>query len=268
MFWCCQQASATSVPIVLHSLFSTFDTPAQDSDTFTALMDGNQRLVAGTTINQDVQPDLDTMLCGENPTTTVLGCADLPLHDELIFDAKPGFILGLRTVGNTFAQTEDSIVGSLEHNVKHMKTKLIVVLGHIGCRAIETSCKMYGGQCKCSGTTNLFPHLMDTVMQAESELPVDCTLEDLATLTAKVNVAQTMDRLLESSGLLRSKVRQGQLRLEGGLFDPSTGVVQSLGPPPNQKSILGPSSRSSLETMAPEQGTDVRSSSSEESWSG
>lgn len=53
---------------------------------------------------------------------------------ELIFDQGLGDVFLIRTAGNVMGDYE---LGSIEYAVEHLHCKLIVVLGHENCSAIQ-----------------------------------------------------------------------------------------------------------------------------------
>merc|ERR1712174_33936 len=123
---------------------------------------------------------------GQNPFATVIGCADSRCPIEILFDVQPGDVFVLRNAGNTCTHSEGSMVGSVEYSVKHLRTNLILVLGHTKCGAIAgaTKCMMEGKQTAsqpCSSILDvLLSALVPVAAQAEAELQdlqVDATFE-------------------------------------------------------------------------------------------
>lgn len=56
---------------------------------------------------------------------------------EIVFDQKLGDIFTIRNAGNIVDQT---VLGSIEYAVGHLKTPLIVVMGHSKCGAVTAAC--------------------------------------------------------------------------------------------------------------------------------
>jgi carbonic anhydrase len=67
----------------------------------------------------------------------VLGCADSRLAPEIIFDQFVGDIFVVREAGNI--AVSPSNLGSLEYGQAVLKSKLLVVLGHSDCGAVNAA---------------------------------------------------------------------------------------------------------------------------------
>ena len=69
----------------------------------------------------------------QHPFAVIVGCADSRTSPELIFDQNIGDLFVIRTAGNL---VDDYALGSIEYAVDHLRTRLIVVLGHERCGAV------------------------------------------------------------------------------------------------------------------------------------
>ena len=67
----------------------------------------------------------------------VISCADSRVPPEIIFDQKLGYIFTIRNAGNI---VDSTVLGSIEYAVGHLKTPLIVVMGHSKCGAVTAAC--------------------------------------------------------------------------------------------------------------------------------
>ena len=67
-------------------------------------------------------------------------CADSRVPPEIVFDQKLGDIFTIRNAGNIADQT---VLGSIEYAVDHLKTPLIVVMGHSKCGAVTAACSSH-----------------------------------------------------------------------------------------------------------------------------
>eukprot|EP00929_Paragymnodinium_shiwhaense_P110707 TRINITY_DN778_c0_g5_i1.p1 TRINITY_DN778_c0_g5~~TRINITY_DN778_c0_g5_i1.p1 ORF type:complete len:224 (-),score=50.61 TRINITY_DN778_c0_g5_i1:397-1068(-) len=70
------------------------------------------------------------------PLVAVLGCSDSRVPTEIIFDAGLGDLFVSRVAGNCFDTTT---LASIQYAVKHLKVKVLVVLGHEFCGAVKAS---------------------------------------------------------------------------------------------------------------------------------
>lgn len=98
-------------------------------------MDGNKRFMAGHPVHPDETLErIRELKKGQNPFAIIIGCSDSRVPPELIFDQGLGDVFSIRTAGNIIGDYE---LGSIEYAVEHLGCKLIVVLGHENCGAIQ-----------------------------------------------------------------------------------------------------------------------------------
>jgi carbonic anhydrase len=70
------------------------------------------------------------------PFAIIVACADARTGPELVFDQNLGDLFVVRTAGNLI---DDHALGSIEYAVGHLGARLIVVLGHERCGAVEAA---------------------------------------------------------------------------------------------------------------------------------
>ena len=109
-------------------------TPALALD---VLKKGNERFVNNIKAHRNLLQQINETSSGQFPFAAILSCIDSRTSAELIFDQGLGDILSIRIAGNIL---NDDIFGSMELACKIAGSKLIVVLGHTKCGAIEGAC--------------------------------------------------------------------------------------------------------------------------------
>ncbi len=72
----------------------------------------------------------------QNPFAIVVGCSDSRTPPEMIFDQNIGDLFVVRTAGEVVGDYE---LGSIEYAVEHLGARLIVVLGHARCGAVQAA---------------------------------------------------------------------------------------------------------------------------------
>src|SRR5881392_2058198 len=102
------------------------------------LQEGNRRFVASLA---DTAPALSqtrriALAEGQQPFAIVLGCSDSRVPAELIFDQGFGDLFVIRVAGNIVAPSQ---VGSVEFAASRFGTRLVVVLGHSHCGAVQAA---------------------------------------------------------------------------------------------------------------------------------
>src|SRR6185295_14916763 len=101
------------------------------------LKEGNERFVNNIKAHRNLLEQVNETSAGQFPFAAILSCIDSRTSAELIFDQGLGDILSIRIAGNIL---NEDILGSMELACKIAGSKLIVVLGHTKCGAIEGAC--------------------------------------------------------------------------------------------------------------------------------
>src|SRR4051794_26617867 len=101
------------------------------------LREGNRRFVAGRGEDVLTTPSRRRELAdGQEPFAIVLGCSDSRVPAEIVFDQGLGDLFVIRVAGNIVAP---SGIGSVEFAAERFGTRLVVVLGHTRCGAIQAT---------------------------------------------------------------------------------------------------------------------------------
>lgn len=101
---------------------------------------GNERFATGETTHPNRGKSArDSVLSGQHPHVMVLSCSDSRAPVEVLFDAGIGDIFVVRTAGHVLS---DSTLATLEYGAEHLKTKVVVVLGHQSCGAVNATYDM------------------------------------------------------------------------------------------------------------------------------
>ncbi|MGZ3699559.1 MAG: carbonic anhydrase, partial [Bdellovibrionota bacterium] len=83
-----------------------------------------------------------TLALGQSPGTIVLSCSDSRVPPELVFDQGLGRLFTVRVAGNVLTP---ETVASIEYAVSHLGSRLLVVLGHESCGAVDAALKTPAG---------------------------------------------------------------------------------------------------------------------------
>src|SRR5918992_2782804 len=70
----------------------------------------------------------------QEPFAIVLGCSDSRVPAEIVFDQGLGDLFVIRVAGNIVAPSQ---IGSVEFAAARYGTRLVVILGHSQCGAIQ-----------------------------------------------------------------------------------------------------------------------------------
>jgi len=182
------------------------------------LVDGNARYVANQPNERDFSAGRVSRAAGQAPFAAILGCADSRVAPELAFDQMPGDLFVVRVAGNFV--TPDGL-GSLEFGAAVLGTKVIMVLGHNSCGAVNAT---VGALQKHN---DLPGHIADLVsaMKPGVEPALKQSGGDLEQRAVIANVRYNVQRLQEAKPILADMVAKGQLRVVGGVYDLASGKV-------------------------------------------
>ncbi len=181
------------------------------------LVEGNARYVADTPRERRAWADRERRVLGQAPFAAVLGCADSRVSPELAFDQGPGDLFVVRVAGNFVT---DEGLASLEFGASVLGTKLILVLGHTGCGAVEATVTALR-----EGNT-LPGHIAELVRAMQPGIePVLGQTGEFATAVI-ANVRYNVDRLRHAAPILAGLADADALRVVGGVYDLATGKVE------------------------------------------
>lgn len=101
------------------------------------LKEGNARYLAGNLLPRDTyDDDREELIHGQYPFAVILTCSDSRVSPEIYFDQRLGDLFVERNAGNV---ADPISLGSIEYAVEHLKTPLIVVVGHSCCGAVTAA---------------------------------------------------------------------------------------------------------------------------------
>jgi len=178
------------------------------------LVDGNARYVAGTPRQTSVSSALraDLFTNGQHPYAVIIGCSDSRVPVETVFDAEPGELFVIRTAGNVVGPLE---MGSLEYAVMHLKTPLVLVLGHQQCGAVRAA--IDGGSHSPSPALQA---LLEEILPSVPKTAVDNPHE----VCENENIRRTLAKIAADSCIARA-VSQGAVSLAAAKYSLETGKV-------------------------------------------
>jgi carbonic anhydrase len=206
----------------------------QDPDAVIKLLaEGNDRWVSDKTQNPNDEPTRRALLAeqGQKPIATIITCSDSRLPVERIFDRGVGELFVVRVAGNVAGESE---TGTVEYGVEHLKTPVLIIMGHTKCGAVAAAAsdtQLHGALGK------LVAHVNPAVERARKGNPGIDTKE-LALVAIRENVWQTIFDLLKESDEVRNAVKSGNLKVVGAVCDISTGKVNWMGEHPWQTEIV------------------------------
>lgn len=168
---------------------------------------GNKRYMTANTGSGNISPRirLKTAEQGQHPYAVVITCSDSRVIPEEIFQVGIGELFVVRVAGNVMG---DLTLGSVIYAVEHLKSKLVIVLGHTQCGAVAAAIE--------GGAKGFVKSLTDEV-----ELAIGA--EKNAYIASCLNVKRSMNKTHEA--LQKDSL---DVRVAGALYDISDGHVEWL----------------------------------------
>lgn len=188
-------------------------------ETLTLLKEGNHRFVNDTCIHRTLKTDIEHTAKTQYPMATVVGCMDSRVPVETVFDMTVGDLFCIRIAGNVI---NADVLASLEYACSVVGSKLIIVLGHTRCGAIQAACDSV----EKGHITQLLEKIKPAIT-AETCTTADRNSKNQTFVShvTHLNIANTMQHIYEESDILRTMIDEKQIGIVGAIYDVSTGRV-------------------------------------------
>jgi carbonic anhydrase len=183
------------------------------------LKEGNERFINNIKAHRNLLQQVNQTSSGQFPFATILSCIDSRISAELIFDQGLGDIFSIRIAGNIL---NDDILGSMELACKISGSKLIVVLGHTRCGAIESACN----NIEIGHITTLLSKIKPAIEQETLSLVNrNSGNESFVNNVTVNNIHHTASQIRAESSLLAEMEKEHKIKIISGLYDIETGKV-------------------------------------------
>jgi carbonic anhydrase len=193
------------------------DTPEQLWQQLTA---GNHSFVDGTLTYRNLAKKRAESADHQSPPVSILSCADSRVPPELVFDRSINDLFVVRVAG-TVADPFD--IASLEYAVAHGWTKLIVVMGHSQCGAVNAALKT------SDPSTPSLLALVQRIRESFDGIPrTDSPSAAEMRRAIEANTRFTAKYLVDHSSVLRDAVAKNQIEIVPAYYDLATGKVERL----------------------------------------
>jgi len=182
------------------------------------LKEGNARYTSGNLQHPGQTTERRAELTkSQHPFAIILSCSDSRVPPEIVFDQGLGDLFIVRVAGNVL---NDEGLGSIEYGVEILGARLIVVLGHQSCGAVDAAMKTVAAKGKAPGHIQSLVTAIKPVVTATPKGDLDTMI--------KANVKHVADALRSSTPILKAKVDSGDIRVIGGYYSLDTGAVTFL----------------------------------------
>jgi carbonic anhydrase len=188
------------------------------AEAISKLKEGNGRYTGGSLQHPGQTTDRRTELGNvQHPFAVIVSCSDSRVPPEIVFDQGLGDLFIVRVAGNVM---NDEGLGSIEYAVDHLGSRLILVLGHQRCGAVDAAKQTIAAKGKAPG------HIQSLVTAIKPA--VEATAKDDLDTTIKANVKNVVQALRSSTPILKAEVDSGKIQVVGGYYSLDTGAVTFL----------------------------------------
>jgi carbonic anhydrase len=185
------------------------------------LLAGNRRFAMGRPLTPRRSPaEFRTLAYQQFPEAVIVSCADSRVAPEILFDVGVGDIFVVRVAGNIIDGAGATVKGSIEYAVAELNVSLILVLGHSGCGAVKAAIQHIDHRDSLPGAINGLVRLIKPAVAKSRGLagnPLDNAIGR--------NVEIGVEKLRGLEPILAPRVKNGKVKVVGGVYDLRTGVV-------------------------------------------
>jgi carbonic anhydrase len=154
---------------------------------------------------------------GQSPHACVVTCSDSRVAPEILFDQSQGDLFVIRVAGTILTP---EVVGSVEFAVEALNVKLIVVMAHSGCGAIEAAVS----DLPLRGAVSAVIARLGTIVIDKRKQGFSG--EALASEVSRQNTRNLATQLPQQSPAIQEALDEGAIAISRAYFDVASGVVQ------------------------------------------
>lgn len=185
------------------------------------LIYGNRRFAENKSIKpRQTDSDMKNNELGQAPFATIIGCADSRVPNEIIFDQGVGDLFITRTAGQVMAEAS---YGTIEYATEVLKNRLIVVLGHESCGAVDAAMKLPRNP--PGHVVTLINAIKPAALIAKSRTSDPKEALDIA---VRENVLLQVKMLRDLEPVLSYQSTSGNVLIVGAVYNLHTGEVEFL----------------------------------------
>jgi carbonic anhydrase len=194
-------------------------------DALDLLREGNRRFVADVRSHENLRSRARRveLAAGQAPFATILGCSDSRVPVEIVFDQGLGDLFVIRVAGNIVAPSQ---IGSVEFAAERFGTRLVVVLGHSHCGAVETTIEQLKRP-RENQSRNLHS-IVDLVRPSVEALLASDLRHDQERLiheAVRANIRASVKHLRSGSDIIENLIQKDGLLIVGAEYSLEAGEV-------------------------------------------
>ena len=186
------------------------------------LREGNERFVNNNGRNRNLLEQVRKTSDEQFPIAVTLSCIDSRTSCELVFDQGIGHIFSIRIAGSVI---NEDVLGCMEFACNIAGSKLIVVLGHTKCGAIQAACDNVE-----KGNLSTLLNKIQPSVYYEKSVTENRNAEnsEFVEKVSEIQVKRSVEKIVEESLILREMIGNKKIGLIGAIYDVDTGRVEFL----------------------------------------
>ena len=187
-----------------------------------ALKTGNARFYGGVARRPEMSAnERRAQILSQTPFAVILGCSDSRVPTEIVYDQGLGSLFVIRIAGNLI---EPGSSGSVEYAVQHLKSHIVVVMGHEGCGAVAAALLPLARQ---NAETENVRFLLDRIRPAVMGLPPIRDTKAKMREAVIANVRLQVHRLKQNT-TVAAAIKSGKIAVIGAYYEIGSGAVDFL----------------------------------------
>ncbi len=190
-------------------------------DVIALMLEGNARFRSGSHAPRDVLTEQRATVDGQHPAAISLSCIDSRTPVEIICDLGIGDTFNARIAG---AVVGDDVLGSMEYACAVAGAKLVVVLGHTACGAVQGAID----DVILGNLTGLLSSIKGAVQATPYEGDRTSGNRAFVDLVAHTHAVRTVTLIRERSPVLRKMEQDGQIKIVAAMYDIETAHIALL----------------------------------------
>lgn len=183
---------------------------------------GNGRFYGGVAHRPDLSAnERRAQILGQTPFAIVLGCSDSRVPTEIVYDQNFGSLFVVRVAGNI---AEPATLGSIEYAIAHLKSQILVVMGHEGCGAVSAA--MLPDDEQAAEPANV-RFLLEQIRPSVSNVPPLRDKKARMREAVIANVRLQVHRVRQNP-VVSAAEKAGKLRVVGAYYEIGSGAMDFL----------------------------------------
>jgi carbonic anhydrase len=183
--------------------------------------EGNQRFVNNELTARNKSKQIAKSAGGQYPEAVILSCLDSRVPVEKVFDRGIGDLFVARVAGNF---VNEDILGSMEFGCKVSGAKVIMVMGHHSCGAINAAID----DVKLGNITAMLEKIKPAVGLVDYDGDRTSSNTEFVAMACESNVKNTINNIRENSPILKEMEDNGEIKIVGAVYNVENGSVDWL----------------------------------------